>query len=191
MAFETVKTPGHRHLRHVAKAINTSEKELKLLNPELRYNITPDDNYPLRVPPDKAPVLLAKISTIPKSTPPQPAYVYHRIRKGETLSTIARRYRTSVGKIARANNLRSNSRIYAGKKLKIPQKGKVVYTVDTSKSTPVSTPHATTHVVRKGESFYSISKSYNVRLDELLAWNNRSSRSIIRPGDKLEIWKKK
>jgi LysM repeat protein len=48
-----------------------------------------------------------------------------------------------------------------------------------------------THVVRKGESFYSISRFYNVRLDELLAWNKKSPRSKIYPGDVLEIWKRK
>jgi membrane-bound lytic murein transglycosylase D len=178
MVFDTVKMPGHRHLSHVAKAINTTEKELKGLNPELRYNITPDDNYPLRVPPDKATILQAKISTIPKSTPPRPAYVHHRIRKGETLSTIARRYGTSVGRIARANNLRSNSRIYAGKKLKIPQKGKVVYTVQSSKTAPVTAGQATTHVVRKGDSLWNIARRYGTTTKKIQRHNNLKSTQL-------------
>ena len=98
--------------------------------------------------------------------------MYHRIRKGETLSTIARRYHTSVSRIARANNLRSNSRIYAGKKLKIPQKGKVVYTVDASKTAPVSTTHATTHVVRKGDSLWNIARRYGTTTKKIQRYNN-------------------
>jgi membrane-bound lytic murein transglycosylase D len=41
-------------------------------------------------------VLLAALDKIPVSYPPQRAYVYHRVRSGESLSTIAKRYRTSV-----------------------------------------------------------------------------------------------
>ena len=44
-------------------------------------------------------LLLAAIDQVPLSGPPRPAYTYHRVRRGETLSTIARRYNTSVKKI--------------------------------------------------------------------------------------------
>ena len=128
-----------------------------------------------------------------RSAPPK-GYkrVVYVVRQDDTLGEIAEVYRTSARRIRAWNNLSYRRYIYPGQKL-------VIY-VPESFSTPdqyaVSTPNEQeyekhTHVVRKGESFYSISKSYNVRLDELLAWNNRSSRSIIRPGDKLEIWKKK
>jgi LysM repeat protein len=57
---------------------------------------------------------------------------------------------------------------------------------------PSSDNHvAKKHVVKKGESLYSISRAYKVRLDELLAWNNKSQRSVIHPGDVLTIWTKK
>ncbi|MBW2014230.1 MAG: LysM peptidoglycan-binding domain-containing protein, partial [Deltaproteobacteria bacterium] len=97
------------------------------LNPELRYRIIPKDNYPLRVPPDKGQMLLAKLDEIPVSRLPQRAYVYHRIRPGESLSTISRRYRCSIRSIMHANNLRRSSFIVAGKKLKIPRRGTIVY----------------------------------------------------------------
>jgi tetratricopeptide (TPR) repeat protein len=46
---------------------------------------------------------------------------YHRVKPGETLSTIAKRYASDVRRIARANNLNKSNFIVAGKKLKIPR----------------------------------------------------------------------
>ena len=46
----------------------------------------------------------------------------HTVRRGENLSVIANKYRVSVASIARANNLRSRSKIYVGKKLSIPSR---------------------------------------------------------------------
>jgi membrane-bound lytic murein transglycosylase D len=45
--------------------------------------------------------------------------------------------------------------------------------------------------VSRGESFYSISKKHGITLNELLAWNNKSARSTLRPGDRLDVWKQK
>jgi LysM repeat protein len=44
----------------------------------------------------------------------------HRVRRGETLSIIALRYRTSIQKIVEANNMRSGKLLRVGQRLKIP-----------------------------------------------------------------------
>ncbi len=49
--------------------------------------------------------------------------VHHRVHRGETLSSIAYRYGTSVWAIARANNLYNPNRIYTGQVLYIPYGG--------------------------------------------------------------------
>lgn len=60
---------------------------------------------------------------VPQS-PPKPKYIYHKVRRGENLSKIARRYGVTVSQIQRANGMSPrNTRIIAGKKLKIPQRG--------------------------------------------------------------------
>ena len=93
----------HIEVYNVAKSIDVSPKILKLLNPELRYKILPPEKYLLKVPPGSGQTLIAKLDKIPVSSPPAKKYVYHRIRRGETLSVIARRYKTSVRRIMRAN----------------------------------------------------------------------------------------
>jgi membrane-bound lytic murein transglycosylase D len=176
LEYEIITISKQVHLRNVAKAIGETEKTLIKLNPELRYRIIPDDNYPLRVPPDKGQILLAKLDEIPVSRPPQRAYVYHRIRRGESLSTIARRYRCSVRSIMRANNLRRSSFIVAGKKLKIPRRGTIVYR--SKKYNGIVDRVSSRHRVRRGDSLWIIAKRYGTTTKKIQELNNLSSTNL-------------
>jgi membrane-bound lytic murein transglycosylase D len=176
LLFETVTIAKQIHLKNVAKEIGVDEKTLKELNPELRYKILPQDKYPLRVPPGKGKILLARLDRIPVSHPPRRAYVYHRIRPGESLSTIAARYHTSIGSIARANNIRRRSLIVAGKTLKIPRRGYTVYTP--TKSSSSTHRHASRHVVKSGDSLWIIAKRYGTTTKKIQEENNLTSTNL-------------
>ena len=128
------------------------------MNPELRYSVLPPEKYALRVPVGKEEVLLAAIEQAPLSSPPQPAFSYHRVRRGETLSVIARRYHTSVKKIMWANNLRRSSYIVAGQKLKIPQRGMVVRQAQAKNTS--NKAWNSKHVVKRGDSLWIIANRY-------------------------------
>jgi len=117
--FEEVEIPNSVRLRDVARGIGVSQRVLIDLNPELRYKATPQ-GYSLKVPPEKAQVLRANLAEIPRYTPPKRRYVYHRVRRGETLSHIAKRYRASIRSIANANGIVQKDLIRVGQKLKIP-----------------------------------------------------------------------
>ena len=176
LEFETVSVNKQVSLGNVAKAIGVEEKKLKDLNPELRYKILPGDGYDLRIPPGNAKLLLSQIDGMPVSRPPQRAFVYHRVRHGETLSVIARKYRTSVRSIMRANNMRRSNYIVAGKRLKIPQRG---YTQQTVKV--VRKPQdgrAVNHTVRKGDSLYIIAKHYGTTTKKIQELNNLKTTTL-------------
>lgn len=165
--YETVSVSKQMHLDNIAKNIGISNKILKELNPELRYNILPSDQYPLRVPPGKCEVLLSKLNKIPVCSPPRSTrIVYHKVMPGETLSTIARRYRTSVKKIARVNNIRKNNLIVAGKKLKIPQNG-AKYLARKSKYL-----HPSKYIVKRGDSLWIIARRFDTTTKKLQKLNN-------------------
>ena len=170
LAYENLTVSKQIHLKNIAQEIGVDEKILKELNPELRYSILPQDNYPLKVPPGKSDVLLANLDKIPVSYPPQSAYVYHRIRSGESLSTIARRYNSSVRKIMSANNLHRSSYIVAGKKLKIPRKGTMPYTPEIDPNKDFTLP--STHVVKSGDSLWNIAKRYGITTQNIQSLNN-------------------
>ncbi len=119
--YETVSISRQVSLRDLSKKIGTSEKTMKSLNPELRYGILPDNTYTLRIPKNTKDLLLARLSSVPISPSLAGDFIYHRVRNGETLSSIARNYRTSMTNIALINNINKSGYIVVGKVLKIPQ----------------------------------------------------------------------
>jgi membrane-bound lytic murein transglycosylase D len=120
---DTVAIEKQVHLSKVAEAIGSDAETIARMNPELRREATPPAAYRLNVPAGKGETLLASIDSIPKYTPPKVAFVYHRVRRGETLSLIAMRYRTSITRIVETNNLRSSRYLRIGQRLKIPMRG--------------------------------------------------------------------
>ncbi|MGD9056331.1 MAG: LysM peptidoglycan-binding domain-containing protein [Desulfobacterales bacterium] len=182
--YETVTISKQVHLKDVARSIDVSENEIYELNPELRYKICPEDEYPLKVPPYKGEFLLAQLDKIPVSRPPQRAYVYHRVRPGQTLSLIAKRYRTTVGKIMRANNLRKSNYIVAGRLLKIPSRG---YRYHSHKTLKTHDGRRVVHVVKKGDSLWTIAKKYGTTTKKIQQINHLSSTSLHK-GQRLIIF---
>jgi membrane-bound lytic murein transglycosylase D len=183
LTYETVTVNRQADLKDIASRIGMAAVDLKELNPELRYGILPPDRYPLKVSPGKMDLLLASIDQIPISTLPQPAFVWHRIRHGETLSTIARRYRTSVSKIMRANNMRRSHYIVAGKKIKIPQRG---FMVAGGSARAGITTSGGVHKVRRGDSLWIIAKRYGTTTKEIQELNNLST-TRLNIGQRLKI----
>jgi len=283
-SFDEVTIKDATDLKIVAECAETTPNVVKELNPQcLRWATPPKMEVVIRVPRGKGDVFERNIAQIPPEE--RITWRRHTIRKGETLSQIARKYGTSVAALKDLNGIRNSHRIREGRSLIVPLKGggayaevasaskpsymnssrainkealeryakssqppkgyrRLTYTVkprDTlgeiaqeyrtsarklrawnnlsyrryiypgqklaiyvpesfdppdEKVTSVVLPDESSHVrhehvVKRGENLYSISRSYHVALNELLAWNNKSSRSVIHPGDVLVVWKKK
>jgi len=169
LAFKTVAVEKSLRLRDIAGAIGTPYRRLRALNPELRRNILPTGRYALRVPPDKAEVLTAKLAQIPELAAAARMYAYHRVRRGETISTIARRYHTRPDRIAEANHLNRHYLIVAGQSLKIPMNSG--RHVRRTAAVPVRRRTATQHVVRSGDSLWNIARRYGTTIREIQAAN--------------------
>jgi len=170
LKFETVTISKRMHLRDIAKKIGVSEKTLRALNPELRYRISPDEKYPLRVPAYKGNLLISKLDEIPVTYLPQRAYTKHKVRSGESLSTIARRYRTSISRIVKANNIRKRNFIVAGTVLKIPGKRTVLPPSPRYKKLPGK--KALKYNVKRGDSLWILAKRYGTTTKKIIALNN-------------------
>ncbi len=120
LSYETCTVERPVHLKSIAEKLDIDLDVLTHLNPELRRDATPDVPYALRIPPGKRELLTAELSKLPKWSPPKIEFVVHRVRRGETLSLIALRYRTSIQRILEANNIRSTRLLRVGQRLKIP-----------------------------------------------------------------------
>ncbi len=185
--FDQVEINRQVHLKDIGPAIDVDVAKLEELNPELRYMILPPEPYKLRIPKGTADTLLASLDSINVCSLPQPqfskgAYTYHRVRSGETLAGIARRYKTSTATIASLNKLGRSRMIRAGRTLKIPQ-GRYVASEQTTKK---QTSFSGTHSVVKGDSLWNIANRYGTTVQQIQDLNNLSSKDL-RIGQKLKI----
>jgi len=184
--YETVSVSKRMRLKDVAKTIQSTEKELKQLNPELRKRVIPGSRYPLRIPPLKSQTLMAKLNSIPiTSAPPSRTYVKHRVKRGETLSGIASQYGVNTTKIARANRINKNSVLATGRVLKIPYRKRVA-TARKKKSTKVKQPAIVQHTVRRGDSIWNIAQKYGSTVSAIRTRNNLRS-TVLSIGQVLKV----
>jgi peptidoglycan lytic transglycosylase D len=182
--YEMVSISKQVNLKDVASSIGVEEEVLCELNPELRYKICPEDRYPLKVPLNKGEVLLTRLDTIPVAAPPRPAYAYHRVRPGETLSSIAKRYRTSISGIMRTNNLHRSNYIVAGRLLKIPQSG---YRYHAPNIQMPKYDRSVVHVVKKGDSLWTVAKQYGTTT-KMIQQLNHLNTTELQKGQVLTIF---
>ena len=103
-------------------------------------------------------------------------WVYHRIRRGENLNSIASKYRVDINSIKDWNNLRSN-RIYAGKRLKI-------YTTRTpssyaSNDNNYDETQKFRYRIRRGETLSEIAERFSVSMAQIRIWNHLRSNRLI------------
>jgi membrane-bound lytic murein transglycosylase D len=193
LEYETVTISQEAHVKAVAKSIDVPENTLKSLNPELRNNILPPEEYSLRVPVGKSDTLMAKINDIPLySAPPPPKpsqaahsiQTRHRVRKGESLSLIAKRYGVSMETIARANNLSKKSFIVSGQTLKIPAENTTKANIKTPQRS-IQKP-VTEHVVSAGDSLWVLARKYGTTTEKIKE-SNKLKTSALSIGQVLKI----
>ena len=106
----------------------------------------------------------------------QTKYRYHKVRKGDTLGKIARRYRTTVGKLRRLNRMSSKSVLMAGKNIR----------VGTRKATS-SKRKARYHKVRRGDTLGKLARRYRTTVSKLRRLNGMSAKSVLMVGKNLRV----
>jgi membrane-bound lytic murein transglycosylase D len=181
LCFEVVEVNKQTSLKNIADALEIDEEILVGLNPELRYKVLPEESYNLKIPDGKKEILLAKIDEIQEEYQSPHEILYHRVRPGETLSTIARRYNTTVKKIAWYNNIYRENYIVNGQVIKIPQAGAF------AARGPISMPsRVVDYKVRRGDSLWVLAKRYNTTTKKIQELNNLNTVNLY-IGQKLKI----
>ena len=183
--FDTVELEKSADLSVLARSAGTSLKMMQYYNPELRQSATPQNGpYTLRIPKGKASQFNANFNALPEDQRFAPQYIVHKVRRGESLSTISKKYKVSIHDVAAVNKIRNRHKISIGQKLTIPIRGayashdgppghiKVVYTV------------------RKGDTLGHIAEDYGTRAVKIRRWNNLAYGQYIYPGQKLVLWVK-
>ncbi len=185
--YETVRAAPQKKLSDIARVIGVSQARLIELNPALIHAATPPGApYPIHVPVGYAAIVTQKNQQIAslKNVSPQVAKrsstYRHKVRRGDTLGGIARKYGSSVSKIKRANGLKGST-IRIGQRLKIPGK----YATVSKKSSQ----HATSTVkyrVKSGDTLGAIAARHRVSTSDVRRANGIKG-SLIKTGQVLTI----
>ncbi|WP_274362344.1 glycosyl hydrolase family 18 protein [Paenibacillus thermotolerans] len=93
------------------------------------------------------------------------AQVIHEVAPGDTLTNIAKQYRTSVGNLAKLNGLKPDARLVVGQAIVI---------------------QGSTYIVQPGESVWEISNRHSLTEEQVIK-ANRLQNAVLRPGQKLTI----
>lgn len=106
LAFETVLLRKPVSLRRLASACGLPFQELHDLNPELKSEVTPrlSGGYALRLPQGTRDTVEARLDSLPEAQTPSLGRS-HKVRRGETLARVARKFGVSVAALADANDL--------------------------------------------------------------------------------------
>ncbi|PKN70702.1 MAG: lytic transglycosylase [Deltaproteobacteria bacterium HGW-Deltaproteobacteria-12] len=202
IAYEFVKVNKIMKLQDIAAKIEVPEETLNLLNSELRYRITPDKEYDLKVPVDYVSKFKLVVAEIPESEKPRLAaaagrgrmvLAKHRVKQGETIASIAKRYKISPSTIASYNNISTKKRLVVGQVLRVPviQVTRIVKNksdVKSSKNRSTLAEANQQYKVKKGDTLLNIAKRFDVSVPQLKKMNNLKSNSI-RIGQVLKVTK--
>ena len=107
----------------------------------------------------------------------------HIVRRGDTLWSIARSHGVTMESIASSNGLAKDDTLAVGQVLQIPGT-----TTLASNDASGDGTRSTTYVVRRGDTLSRIASKFRIRLSDLLGWNDLSSRSVIKPGQRLVMY---
>ncbi len=211
--FDVARRDRYVALTDLATATGVEIDRLAELNPALDRTVLAGSllvppRYPLRVPDGMGGAFERAYAELPMDRKPdrQAAFGY-RVRRGDTLGGIARRFGSSVAELQRANRLPRADRIYVGQRLRIPQRGtgrsappparlaalEGPGTREPEATTPQVTdnreqaPETTVHVVRRGESLNRIARKYGTSVKVLAAANELRRPDLIHAGQRLVI----
>jgi membrane-bound lytic murein transglycosylase D len=165
-----VVKPGRAiDLRLVAETIDVDVETLRTLNPSLLRMATPDDPaFVLHLPKGTSERFSAEIADIPADK--WVSWRRHRVESGETLTSIAKKYRVTPAAIADANDLERTGGLTPGEKLIIPA----------SQSTEETKSRLVRYRVRKGDTLGGIADQFSVTGEDVRKWNGLKTAKVSR-----------
>ena len=189
--FAKVETGGQIDLKMAAELAGITVDEITHLNPAFnRWATDPDGPHELLVPVDASELLRESLNQMP---PEQRVRLdRHHVESGDTLSTIARRYGVSVAVVKELNGL-SSTRLRAGQDLLIPANGGALHPKVAQAAARVDGRGTAVnrgsrfHVVRRGESLWTIARAYGVSVNTLANLNGMQPGDMLPAGRKLTL----
>lgn len=167
----------------LAEKAGVPTENLRIGNPELYHGVTPpDDAYLLKVRSDEAAAVAAVLE---RKDLQLLRYYFHNVRSGDTLSALSRHYGVSVEMIERSNPGLQARYLKIGARVLVPAL-KDVGPYKSERAGAVKISFEGQHLVKKGETLWSLALAYDVDPEALAEANGMELSSVLREGRMLK-----
>jgi membrane-bound lytic murein transglycosylase D len=189
--FASVETGGQIDLKMASEIAGITMDEMTDLNPAFnRWATDPDGPHRLLLPIEVSEQFRYALSQWPAQARVQ--LDRHPVKSGDTLSTVARRYGVSVAVLKEINDVKA-TQLRPGEDLLVPANGAALHPkvalaaarVD-GRAPPVNRS-GRTHVVRRGDSLWTIARAYGVSVNSLATLNGMQPGDTLRAGRKIKV----
>lgn len=189
LRYDAITVGPGMSLEAIALISNSTTKEIKGLNQELRLGKTPLNTarYEAKIPEATADIARKNLSRLHSIV--STGYKTHKVRKGDTLSKISKKYNINKTTILKVNALQSGQLAY-GRNLKIPY-STIKYQLLPKGSTGAMAAYKDSlvlHHIKKGETISKIARRYHVPPNMIVAWNGLKNAHSIRAGQQLSLY---
>ncbi len=188
--FAKIDTGGQIDLKMAADLAGITMDEMTHLNPAFnRWATDPDGPHHLLLPVDTAELFQVTLAEVPAEERVQ--LTRHEVQSGDTLSTVARKYGVTASVLKQVNGL-SGTQLRAGQELLVPSNGaelhpKVLQAAARVDGRSSVSRNSRFHVVRRGESLWSIAHAAGMSVDRLASLNGMAPGETLRAGRKLAL----
>jgi membrane-bound lytic murein transglycosylase D len=192
IAYDTVSLPSSTDLEVIARLSGSDYALIKKLNPELKRWSTPPGakDYLVRLPAGSQEIFAEAYAQLPKRQ--RANYARHKVKSGDTLLALSKRYGVRVQDIQRLNNIRNARALQIGADLIMPLNPDSNGTNALAElKDDYKRSRKTSYTVRSGDSLWKISQKFNVTEKQLRVWNRLGWSNVIRPGQYLIVSSKR
>jgi len=194
--FEKVELDSQIDLALAAEMADLPLDDIYRLNSGYnRWATSPNGPYDLLLPVSHAEDFKEKLAQIPANQ--RIRWIRHRVKKGETLGTIAQKYHTSISTIKRVNRLNRKT-IRAGRGLTIPVASRSLreyrLSANQRKNKLQNIPRQgrkVSHIVQSGDTFWDLAQYHRVGVKQLAKWNSMAPKDRLQTGQHLIIWSRR
>lgn len=189
LRYDTLTVGPGMSLEAIALISDSTSKEIKKLNQELKLGKTPlnREQYEVKIPQATAEIAMKNLSRLHSIV--STGYKTHKVKKGDSLSSISKKYNINKTTLLKVNDLH-NGKLAYGRNLRIPY-NTIAYQLlpeGSSQATAAYKNNLILHRIQPGDSISKISKQYNVPPEMIVGWNGLKNVHSIRAGQQLALY---
>lgn len=191
--FDHIKFSQPMNIRILAEKMGVNYEDFRDLNPKFKGEIAPTDSagvLELRIPPGMQSVAMTasidSVANIVDFVPNEKETQIYKVKRGDTLSTIARKYRTNIAYLRELNDLPRKKALKLGQRIIVPDRTPLKEKRKSEESKTVLVENQKfVYVVKQGDSLSSIAQKYKIKVSDLVKINNLGRREKIKAGARL------